>query len=202
MISARRMTLALAAVALTSSAALAGCANQEAGSAATFTDGRITEAEVTSAVEEVLEAKGEASTTVDPTLVQQTLGRMITMRLVGDLAEAQGVVVSQGMLDELRAGYEAQLGGGEALDQAFLAENIAPSQVDDTLTLQIQAQELGYLINPSGTPEEQGMAVFQAVSELSEVVGTTVSPRFGTWDPTSLSLGPIPNDLSSPPVAE
>lgn len=202
MISARRLTLAAASVALLASTALVGCSNQQAGSAVTFTDGRITEAELTAQVEEILEAKGQAPTATDPTLVQQTLGRMITIRLVNDLAVASGIDITQGILDEMRLNYEAQLGGPEALEQAFLAENVAPSQIDATLILQLQAQELGYVLNPSGAAEEQGMAVFQAVSALSEEIDTTVSPRFGTWDPMSLSLGPVPNDLSTPPVVQ
>jgi hypothetical protein len=199
MTSVRRLTLAAAALATAASVILSGCANQEAGAAATFSDGRIAESDLTSAVAAVLEAKGQATTTPDLILVQQTLGRMITQRLVSELADREGVEISQGKLDEMRVNYEEQIGGPEALEQAFLQENVAPSQLEAVLRLQLQAQELGYLLNPRGSAEEQGTAVFEAVSTLSEELDTTVSPRFGSWDPTTLSLGAVPNDLSTVP---
>ena len=199
MTSVRRLTLAAAALATAASVILSGCANQEAGAAATFSDGRIAESDLTSAVAAVLEAKGQATTTPDLILVQQTLGRMITQRLVSELADREGVEISQGKLDEMRVNYEEQIGGPEALEQAFLQENVAPSQLEAVLRLQLQAQELGYLLNPRGSAEEQGTAVFEAVSTLSEELDTTVSPRFGSWDPTTLALGAVPNDLSTVP---
>ncbi len=192
--------LALAAAALTASVALlSGCANQEAGSAVTFTDGRISESTLQAAVAEILTAKGESPTTPDAGLLQQTLGRLITQRLMNDLVAREGIEISQSEMDELRAGYAAQVGGPEALDEVFLAENVAPSQIESILRLQLQAQELGFVLNPRGSAEEQGLAVFQRLSAYSDEVDTTVSPRFGTWDPEALSLGPIANDLATPP---
>ena len=199
---ARRLTLAAAALAASAALVLSGCSNQDAGSAATFSDGRITEAELNSQVEEVLAAKGQTGTTKDPVLVQQTLGRMITTRLIDQLAEDSGITVTQGQIDEMIANYEAQLGGAESLRIAFLSENVAPSQIEAFLRLQVQAQALGIELNPRGSAEEQGMAVYQAVSDYSQEVDTTVSPRFGSWDTQSLSLGPVPNDLSVPPLVQ
>ena len=150
----------------------------------------------------ILEAKGQSPTTEDASLVQQTLGRMITTFLVDRLSTDQGIVISQGMIDGMTVNYEAQLGGAEALEAAFLQENVAPEQIETLLVLQLQAQELGYVLKPSGSAEEQGLAAFEAISALSQELETTVSPRFGTWDPQTLSIAGIPNDLSTPPVAE
>ncbi len=199
---ARRITLAAAALAASAALVLTGCSNQDAGSAATFTDGRITEADLNAQIDEVLAAKGQSGTTEDPGLVQQTLGRMITTRLIDELAEDSGITVTQGQIDAMIANYEAQLGGSESLRIAFLGENVAPSQINAFLRLQIQAQALGIELAPRGSADEQGQAVYQAVSDYSQQVDTTVSPRFGTWDPQSLSLGPVPNDLSAPPLVQ
>ncbi|HAN72803.1 MAG TPA: hypothetical protein DCQ36_14600 [Actinobacteria bacterium] len=197
---ARRLVLAAAALATATVVALTGCANQEAGSAVTFTDGRISDSELSEAVADILTAKGQSTSTPDAALVQQTLGRMISQRMVSQLAVQEGIEVTQGQVDEMRANYEAQVGGAEALDGVFLRENIAPSQVESVLRLQLEAQELGYVFNPRGSAEEQGLAVFQRASALSEELETTVSPRFGTWDPATLSLGAAPADLSTPPA--
>lgn len=199
---ARRLTIAAAALAASAALVLTGCSNQDAGSAATFSDGRISEADLNAQIDEVLAAKGQSATTEDPVLVQQTLGRMITTRLIDQLAEDAGIAVTQGEIDSMLVNYESQLGGADALRTAFLGENVAPSQINAFLRLQIQAQALGIELAPRGSAEEQGMAVYEAVSEYSQEVDTTVSPRFGTWDPQSLSLGPVPNDLSTPPLVQ
>lgn len=198
----RRIAFAAAALATSAAVLLTGCSNQEAGAAATFSNGRIAESDLTAAVTAVLAAKGQATTTPDLSLVQQTLGRMITQRLVSELAEQEGIEITQGKLDEMRVNYEEQIGSPEALEQAFLQENVAPSQLEAVLRLQLQAQELGYAYNPRGSADEQGMAVFEAVSAASEELDTTVNPRFGTWDASTLSLGAMPNDLSTPPTLD
>ncbi len=202
MTSVRRVTLACAALALAASAVLTGCSTSEAGAAATFSNGRISDADLTAQVAEILEAKGQSASTTDPRLVQQTLGRMITQRLIAEMSAEEGVEITQGTLDEMRRAYEAQIGGADALVEAFLAENVAPSQIDALLLLQMQAQELGYVFNPRGSAEEQGQAVFTEVSAYSLEMETTVSPRYGTWDPQTLSLGPVPTDLSMPPALD
>jgi len=199
MIRARRVVLVAAAVA-TSVLALTACGNQQAGSAATMGDTRITEQQLTTQVEDILRAKGQPVTSPDQALVQQTLGRMITVRLVDDLAAQQGVVITQGQLDEAIATFVSQSGDRQQFEQVFVQQNIAPAQIDTFVKLQLQAQALGIKLDPTGSAEEQGQAVFDAVSALSADLDTTVSPRYGTWDVERLALGPAPSDLSTLPT--
>jgi len=201
MTSPRRSRLAMAAASVTAAALLlTGCADQQAGSAATLGGDRITEQELTSHVEDILVAKGQPATSTDQSLVQQTLGRMITINLVDRLAVREGVEITQGKIDEQLARYDAQVGGRQAVEDVFIQENVAPSQVESLIRLQILAQDLGIALDPRGSAEEQGKAVFDAAGALSVELDTTVSPRYGTWDPATLTLGPTPNDLSTPPA--
>ena len=62
------------------------------------------------------------------------------------------------------------------------------------------AQLLGQALAPQAGIEGQSDAVVAAIIETSLVVGTEVSPRFGTWEPTKLTIGPVPNDLSVLPA--
>ena len=63
----RRSRLALAAACVTAAALLlTGCADQQAGSAATLGDNRITEQTLTSHVQAVLAAKGQPATSTGP----------------------------------------------------------------------------------------------------------------------------------------
>lgn len=202
MTTARRPRIAAAAAALALTAlALTGCSGQEAGSAATLGDSRITQTALSAEVQAVLEAKGQSPTTADETLPPEILGRMITIRLVDELAAREGVTVTQGQIDEQIANALGQLGDQAAVEEYFAQQNVAPSQIESIVKLQVQAQQLGLALAPEGSAEEQGKAVFDAVVALSDELGTTVSPRYGTWDGASLSVGPVPNDLSTPPTA-
>ena len=199
MTSVRRLALA-AATAAVAVLAVSGCGSSPAGAAATLGDTRISDATLTAQVQEVLEAKGQPADSPDASLVQQTLGRMITIELLDTLAAREGVEVTQGQIDEEYANYSAQVGGDDALQELFLQENVAPSQLESIIRLQIQAQLLGIALAPEGSAEEQGTAVFEAAALLSEELDTTIAPRFGTWDPATLSLGPTPEDLAAPPA--
>lgn len=194
----RRLVLAAAAATM-SVLALSACGATTAGDAATMGDTSIPDDWLKEQVEAVMVAKGQPVTSTEQNLVQQTLGRMITAYLVDDLAGREGVVVTEGNIDEMLVNYDAQVGSREQVEQVFLEQNIAPSQIRSILKLQMQAQNLGIKLDPRGSAEEQGQAVFDEVVKLSEELDTTVNPRYGTWNPSTLSLGPVPSDLSSPP---
>jgi hypothetical protein len=195
-----RLALATAAVVATV-LVLTGCTTaQQAGSAATIGDTRISESQLGSQVQEVLVAQGQSPTASNDALVSQTLSRLVTAELVDRLAASKGVVVTQGQIDEQLASYEAQAGDRKAVESQFVDSGVAPSQIESVVRLNLQAQALGILLDPKGSAEEQGQAVFDAVVALGKEVGTDVSPRYGTWDPESLQLGDTPNDLSSPPA--
>ena len=191
---------AMAAVALAVAGLLVtACGSQTAGSAATFGDSRITETQLTTTVQEILSAKGQPVDSTDQTLTSQTLSRMITLELVDILATREGIEITQGAIDQELAAYDAQVGGRAEVEKVFVEQGIAPSQIESIVRMNLQAQALGLALAPEGSAEEQGQAVFDAVNALSVELDTTASPRFGTWDAGTLSLGPVPDDLSTPP---
>jgi hypothetical protein len=128
------------------------------------------------------------------------LSRLITIELVDRLAAREGVVVTQGQIDEQLANYEGQAGDQAAVEKLFIEQGVAPSQIESIVKLNTQAQELGIVLAPNGSAEEQRQAVVDAVIALSVELDTTVSPRFGTWDAATISVGPTPDDLSAPPA--
>lgn len=197
--SVRRIGAALAIAAC--AVVLAACGSMPAGAAATLGNDRITEAELNALVQEVLAAQGQAPDTSDPAVVSTTLGRMVTTRLVDELAAREGIVITQGLIDETRLQYEAQAGGEDAFNQAVAQQGLAPSQIDDLIQLNLQAQELGIALLPQGSAEQQGQAVFAAVGALSNELGVEVSPRYGTWDANSASIGPALDDVATLPTA-
>ncbi len=190
---------AVAAALAVSALLLSACSNQPAGAAATFGDSRITEDQLSTTVQEILVAQGQAPDSADPGLTSQTLGLMLTMALVEITADRAGVDISQGAVDQALAEAEGQAGGYEALVQSLVDQGIAPSQIESIMRLQLEAEAIGVALAPDGAPEEQSQAAFTAVSDLSTELAVEASPRFGTWDPETLSLGPVANDLSTPP---
>ncbi len=178
---------------------LSACGGQQPGSAATLGDSRITEQQLTAQVQEIFTAQGLPVDTADATLTSSTLGRMIVIDLVDALAEDQGIVITQGRIDEQIASYIAQAGDQPSMEATFVQQGVAPSQIESVIRLNLQAQDLGVKLDPSGTAESQGAAVFAAVTALSDELEVTTSPRFGTWDPATLQVGPVPDDLSTTP---
>ena len=177
---------------------LSGCASATPGAAAVVGNERISERDLTEQVEQVLRAQGRPVDSASEALVVTTLDRMITTQLVEQLAAENEVVVTQGELDATIANYVEASGGREAFQNTLLAQDLAPDDIDELFSVNLLAQKMGVLFDPSGTPETQSSAIFAAVAAYSEEVGTTVSPRYGQWDPASLLVGPPPNDLSVP----
>ena len=147
MTAARRPRLILAAASMAAVAALlSACGNQQAGAAATLGDTRITERTLSNEVQAVLAAKGQPTTSVDQALPPEMLSRLITIELVDELAAREGIVVTQGQIDEQLANYEGQAGDRAAVEKLFIEQGVAPSQIESIVKLNIQAQEVGFAL--------------------------------------------------------
>jgi hypothetical protein len=198
----RHSRLAFAAAAVLAGGLLVtGCSAPQAGSAATIGNSRISETQLAQQVHAVLEAQRQPVNSENQALTSKTLSRMITIDLVQRLSTANGIVVTQGDIDQQLAQYDQQAGGRDKVLTVFAEQDVAPSQIETLVRMNLQAQALGVKIDPQGTAEQQGQAVFSAVASLSDELKVTASPRFGTWDAAALAVGPSQNDLSAPPAA-
>jgi hypothetical protein len=199
MIRARRIALATATTAI-AILALTACSSGSAGTAATVGDTRISEQQLAGVVADIQTAKGLPVDQADPSVVQQTLNRLVIMQLINDLVAKQGLQITQGQIDAMMANFEQQAGSHDALEKSFTDQNIPPSMLNDVIRLQVQAQQLGIALDPSGTTDTQGKALFTAVQKLSKDEGVDVSPRYGAWDAEQFSIGVAPDDLAQPPA--
>ncbi len=177
---------------------LSGCGTPTAGAAAVVGDQRISEATLNSEVQSVLSLQGLPATDSSNELITSTLNQMITTILVDELASREKIEVTQGEIDDLRLQYIAQAGGVEAFESQIIQQGIAIDDVDSIIRVNIQVSQLGDVLSPNTEPDAKSAAVFLALSELSSEIGTEVSPRFGTWDPENLTVGPSANSLSEP----
>lgn len=193
----RTRTTILAATLAAAGLILAACSS-EAGAAAVIGDERITEVQLAEQVNAVLEAQNKPANTVDDALVAGTLDRMIKTRLVSILAEEAGLDVPQGRIDVQLQAYDQQVGGRAQVEKIFLESGVAPSQVEDVVRLNLQAELLGQALAPGQPAQEQGGRVVEAVALFANRVGVQVSPRYGTWSPQTIGIGAVPDDLSVP----
>lgn len=177
---------------------LSGCGTPTAGAAAVVGDQRISEDALNSEVQSVLSLQGLPATDSSNELITSTLNQMITSILIDELASREKVEVTQGEIDDLRLQYIAQAGGDEEFEAQIGQQGISIADVDSIIRVNIQVSKLGDALSPNGEPDAQSGAVFIAISELSSEIGTEVSPRFGTWDPENLTVGPSANSLSEP----
>ena len=194
----RRLTAIIGIGAVAVTIGLSGCSTPTAGAAAVIGDQRISESTLNSEVQAILTLQGLPSTDSSNELITSTLDQMITAILVDELSSREKIVVTQGEIDNLRLQYVAQAGGQQAFEDQIGQQGIAIQDVDSIIRVNIQVSKLGDAISPNTEPEAKSAAVFVAISALSSELGTEVSPRFGTWDPENLTVGPNANSLSEP----
>ena len=189
----------LAAAAAAAVFGLSGCAGLgQAGAAATVGDTQISTEDLTASVDAVQEQRGEIPGEPDLALVTGTLQRKIITELVDLACAEQGVNVTQGEVDLALLSYDSQFGGRDAVVQAFLESGVPADEVQEQARLSLQVQALGAALVPDADQSGQQQAVVQYVTGFGLQTGVDVSPRFGTWDPLTLQLGPTPTDLAAP----
>jgi hypothetical protein len=198
----RGVGILLAATLTLSGLALSGCAGQSgaiaAGAAATVGDLRISQESLSEQVAAVLQAQSRPLDSQDAALTGEVLSFLITNELVDLLAQREGVQVTQGEIDLVLLGYDGDVGGRAEVERIFTERNVAPSQIEAFVKTNLLAKRLSQQIAPNASAEEQNAVLIQSLAEVSNAVGTQVSPRYGTWDAERLSIGPLPDDLSVP----
>jgi hypothetical protein len=190
---------AAAAVAL-AAVLLSGCASTQAGAATVVGGVAVSDREVAESVEELLAqvAGVEGAEPLDEaTATRVTVERYTRELLFAEGAAREGVTVTQAEVDDIIAQtVEGQFGGDRAAFEAALAtqQAVPASEVATFARDFVLRSKLVEKLSPSGDTE----VISAYLEQLSADVGVEVSPRFGTWDPANVSLGPVPDDLSSP----
>lgn len=192
--------LAVAALALVLSACGGSLSN--AGAAANVGGTPISNQELTSTVDAVQQQKGEAVAAPDAALTQEILRRLIITDIVQRAAAEKGVSVPQGNVAAAIDDAKKNLGGDDGLAAAFLGNNVPREEIETQVRLSLVIDALGKAMMPDADSQTQSQAVFDYVVKYAEQLGVDVSPRYGTWIPDKLQVGPVPSDLSTPMTAE
>jgi SurA N-terminal domain len=200
----RRTGPVVALLGVLSGLLVSGCATPvKAGAAAIVGDQRVTTASIeatSTSVQEQAEAEdlGELD---GATLNRITVERAIRSLLTAELAEREGVTVSQGEVDDYLAAIDDE-GQTEQLTVDALNQGVPSNELRDEVHDFLLRQKVGEeLVSGSGPEAEQERlaAVNEAIIALAEEINVSVSPRYGTWDAETVSVVPSEDDLSRLP---
>lgn len=178
---------------------LSACDPDEAGAAAVVGDTRISESVVNQDAQEVVAALSKTGAQVPSTdeLLRAQVDFRVDAALVDIAAAQKGITITQGQVDQL---IESS-GGRETLTTQFLSQQdlwLPPSQLDALAREFLTQQALGINLAPGKTTDEQGAAATAYVTQVAKDADVSVSPRYGTFDVSTLQIGALPNDLSVP----
>ena len=198
----RSRGLALVPLAAVAVLVLSACDPKEAGAAAIVGPTRITESQVNNDAQSVVSALTQMKAQVPSTdtLLRAQVEFLVDAELVDQAAATKGITITQGQVDALIE----QSGGRETLTQQFVGQQdlwLPPGQLDTLAREFLTQQALGINLAPGKTSDEQGQAATTYVTDLAKKVGVTVSPRYGVWDPGTLRIAGVANDLSVPATA-
>jgi hypothetical protein len=184
--------------------ALTGCSDEPASAAATVGAERVEMQEISEqliAINEVLGLPPDAADVASTNLV---LTNNVVYELIDQAAAAAGLEVSDAAVDQRLLDQIEFAGSEELLVRDSAQAGIAPEQIPTVIRARLQADALTEELVagiPLG-PDEQQLVLISEVQRFSVEVGTTVNPRFGSWDANSLSIVADPEAPSAPAELE
>lgn len=178
--------------------ALAACGPTLSGSAAVVGEQRLTDSDLAQTTSQLTEKLGIPES---PQVSQAVLSRWIVGELVDEMAARKGVDVTKGDVDAAVAAEVERAGGAEALEQGALQAGVLPEAIPEVVrtTLLVEVLSKGTITGDDPTGQT---GLLTQIQQLSDEISPQVSPRFGTWDAQQLSVGALPDDLSTPAGAE
>jgi hypothetical protein len=181
-------------VVLVAGVVLAGCGQTLSGSAALVGDERLTDSDLSQMTTELTSKLGIPESAQ---VSQAVLSRWVVAELVDELAARKGIDVTKGAVDSAIADEAERAGGQEALETSALQAGVLPDMIPEVVRTSLLIEEMTKGTITGDDPTGQTGLLTQ-VQQLSEEIQPEVSPRFGTWDAEQLSVGALPDDLSTP----
>jgi len=178
---------------------LSACDPRQTGSAAVVGGYRITESQIDNyaqTVQQDLQQAGAQQPDTN-TLLRSLVSQLVNYRIIEVAAEREGIHVTQGQIDQLIASS-----GGRAQVTKQLLETqglwLPPQLLDELARVVTTQAALAAKLDPTGTSQTQATALNAYRLKLAKELGVQVSPRYGAWDTSNLTMIGGPNDLSVP----
>lgn len=175
--------------------ALGACGVNQAGAAAVVGTNTISDGLLTEEVNQVSEALNlDPNDAVNRVLLQ----RLVLEEIVDQIASNNDVAPNEGEIQAFIDERVEAAGGQEQFENSMIQNGVPTQSIHDAVKMTLQLEGLGEKLAPGKSDQEQQMAVTMAAVELAESDGIKISPRFGTWDPSTLQIAPPANELSQP----
>ena len=122
-------------------------------------------------------------------LTRSQLTFLISNLILDDIADETGIEVTKADLEAYKAEIFQSIGGEEMLPSVLVNAAIAPEALDDVLRRDLILRKIGSALADSGaTDGEINDLIQNLVREKSKLLKIVVNPRYGVWDPTSISV--------------
>jgi hypothetical protein len=197
----RRRTTTAASLVLVGVAGLllTGCGSADnAGAASVVGPDRVTDKQIGDTTSEIqTELVAAQSPYNAATATTATVDRMTRSLILNQAAVQNNITITPSQVDNLLTTAAASQGGVAALDKALLTKANVPSSAVNSYANDFLIQS-ALLAKMGGNTAAGTAALTKYLGTLSAQLGTTVAARYGTWNTTTVSLGPVPNNLSSP----
>lgn len=174
------LSVSAASALLVAAPLLTACGNDaHPGAAAVVGGQRITVSQLQAKVRDVRDAQRSSPqaaqlTAASGRLSQDTLIRMIQFRVIAQAGKDNGVTVSPRDVQQARKAGEKQPGGAAAVRGLYLEQGIAPSQIDESIRMELMRAQLA---NKLGTGRAN-----EVLAQTSKSLRIDINPRFGKWD--------------------
>jgi len=179
---------------------ISACGASEAGSAASISGVKISEAVLADAL---VDLSNEVSATElgisDAELTLEVLNRLVISELIRQVGEEAQITVSETEVAAERSRVIKDFGSEAALIQAGLQQAIAPSLINSVFEISLYVTKIGQNLEPTGSQADQTSAFESFLFSFIETADIQVSPRYGTWDSTRAAVVAPENPLVNTP---
>ncbi|MFM8329148.1 MAG: SurA N-terminal domain-containing protein [Actinomycetales bacterium] len=122
-------------------------------------------------------------------LTRSQLSFLISNLILDEIAGETGIEVTKADLEGYKAEIFQSIGGEEMLSSVLVNAAIAPEALDDVLRRDLILRKIGSALADSGaTDGEINDLIQNLVREKSKQLKIVINPRYGVWDPTSISV--------------
>ena len=177
----------LAIVAVATTLLLTGCS--QVGTAASLGSTKISQVTVQGSIDAILAAREGVDTSQMQLATGEDLNRgqlrfHLLTALLREVGKELKLSVSKAEIDTRRQSILDQVGGAESLPNALVGAGIAPNDFDQYIEAISLSDKISQAIMAGGVGQDQvGAEIQKLVVAKAKVLGVTVNPRYGKWDP-------------------
>lgn len=173
-----------------SSLFLSGCGKSDVAAKIGKTD--ILQKDVQTSINETLAERTKIDTSNMNLMSGEQLNRNILRfkviaHVFAQIAQDQGLKVTKGQVDSMRAQLTAQVGGAQNLPYALVNAYIAPRDFDNYIKTIIISNTIADAINKSNAGDAPTI-LNQLIQQKIAKEGIKINPRYGAWNMDSADL--------------